>query len=510
MKVLSPELKVGLFAILVILILSFMTLQVGGLKFTEQEGYLLYANFDSIVGVERDTRIKVAGVNAGLVEEVRLLDGRARVTLRIDPEIIVHEDAVVSVQSIGLLGDKYVALYTGTEPTPVLKEGDTITRTVQPTNYDALVSNLSSMASRFADIAEAVGRVLGDEETTNAIAQSAKNIRIITDRLDDAIAVNDEKLRQLLDNLLEVTGSVQTLIDQEGPAVSETLSGLGELTTFLNREAPTALQQITAAAGDLRVLISEMRQPAIEGAKSLEKLSEQASEAMASLNRVADREEKGEGTLGKLVVDDRLYESVSNAAEGIGAELDRLKKFRTFVEFQGESLTRIGENKGYLNIRFQPAPDRYYLLGVVSDPLGYTREKETVTIVDGASTTTLERTTRRNLEFTALLSRSYHDLEFRAGLMENTFGFGTAYHLQDDRLALFADIWDFRNNEPGAEHPHLKLGAHYVLWNHLVLAAGWDNVLNEELGGLFLGGGIRFEDEDLKYILGTFSGFSGR
>ncbi len=510
MKVLSPELKVGLFAVLVILILSFMTLQVGGLKFKEKEGYVLYAFFDSIVGVERDTRVKVAGVNAGIVEEVQLQEGRARVVLRLDPGVLVHEDAVASIQSLGLLGDKYVALETGTERTPALKDGDTVVHTVQPTNYDALVANLSSMASRFADIAEAVGRVLGDEETTQAIAESAKNMRSITEHLNDAVAVNDEKLRRLLDSLTEVTASVQGLIDREGPSVSKTLTGLNELTDYLNREAPMALEQITAAAGDLRVLISEMRQPAIEGAKSLEKLSVQAGQAMESLNRMTDKVEKGEGTLGKLVTDDRLYESVTKAAEGIDAELGRIRRFRTFVDFQGESLTRIGETKGYLNIRFQPAPDRYYLIGVVSDPLGYTRKKRTVTTVDGVSTTTVQETTRENFEFTALLSRSYHDLEFRAGLMENTFGFGTAYHLFDDRLSLFADIWDFKENEPQAENPHLKVGAQYALWNHLILVAGWDNALNAHSSGLFLGGGIRLEDEDLKYMLGTFSGFSGK
>ena len=83
MKNLSPELKVGVFAIIVVLILSYMTFKVGGMPFTWNKGYRLYATFNDIKGLDDKSRIKISGVDSGTVEKIRLKDGKAELTQRI-------------------------------------------------------------------------------------------------------------------------------------------------------------------------------------------------------------------------------------------------------------------------------------------------------------------------------------------------------------------------------------------------------------------------------------------
>ena len=91
MKDTSTELKVGLFAIIVIVFLTYMTFKVGSLPLLWDEGYRLSVLFDDISGLDEQSRIKVAGVDAGIVEKITLIDGQARLTLLINPDIKVYE-----------------------------------------------------------------------------------------------------------------------------------------------------------------------------------------------------------------------------------------------------------------------------------------------------------------------------------------------------------------------------------------------------------------------------------
>jgi phospholipid/cholesterol/gamma-HCH transport system substrate-binding protein len=90
----KTELKVGIFAILVILILSYMTFKVSDLGVAWKKGYVLYVKFDNISGLDEKSRVKVAGVDAGVVSEVDLEAGKAKLSLLIEPDVTIYEDAV--------------------------------------------------------------------------------------------------------------------------------------------------------------------------------------------------------------------------------------------------------------------------------------------------------------------------------------------------------------------------------------------------------------------------------
>ena len=82
---------------------------------------------------------------------------------------------------------------------------------------------------------------------------------------------------------------------------------------------------------------------------------------------------------GKLVKDDRLYESLNKAAEGVNKSISAVDRFRTFITFQTDYLTRPKDAKGYFYITLQPKPDKYYILGIVSDPVGSVTTTTTTT-----------------------------------------------------------------------------------------------------------------------------------
>ncbi|MDA8086959.1 MAG: MlaD family protein, partial [Nitrospiraceae bacterium] len=141
----TTELKVGIFALIVIGLLSLMTFWVGGLAWLKKPGYVLYVYFNNVSGLDTKSKILVAGVDAGYIEDITLVDGMAKLKLRINRNVVLYSDAQVSISSMGLMGEKYLDIETGSKP-PVLKDGQTITHVVASVSVDDLMRKLSDLS----------------------------------------------------------------------------------------------------------------------------------------------------------------------------------------------------------------------------------------------------------------------------------------------------------------------------------------------------------------------------
>ncbi|NOZ24509.1 MAG: MCE family protein [Nitrospirae bacterium] len=498
MRRVSTELKVGVFALVVLSVLSYMTFKVSGKDWLRKEGYTVYVYFSNISGLDEKTKIKVAGVDAGVIDKVTLEGNRVRLTLRIYPEIRLYGDAVASIKTSGLLGDKYLDIRPGRGEAE-LKEGDMIRNVHEPMDIDDMIYRLASVSDSFQTLTKNINDVLGTEETKQALKETANNLARLTENLNNAITVNDKRLRETLEGINTLTASINRLVEDNRNEISATVSNLKEVTA----EAPAMVRELEAASQELKDLLKENR-------PKIAKLMEKTDRTMSSVQKVAEKIEKGEGTIGKLVTDERLYESVNKAAKGIENTISRIERFRTIISFQGEYLMRTGDGKGYFDLTLMPRPDKYYILGVVDDPLGSVTTTKTFTSINGVTTFEEEEVIERKIEFTAQFARRFKDSALRIGLKENTIGLGFDQFLMNDRMKLSADIWDFDNEEEGAGNPHLKLGMDYYLFKNLFVSAGADNLLNSRWRGVYLGGGIRFEDEDFKYLFGSLPSLSVR
>ncbi|MEW6107568.1 MAG: MlaD family protein [Nitrospirota bacterium] len=487
MRGLSTELKVGFFAILVIAVLAFMTFKVGGLEWAKRKGYTVYVYFNNIAGLDEKTRVKVAGVDAGVVESIDLSDGKARVKLSIYPDIKIYRNAMASIKSTGLLGDKFLDINVGSPDAPVLKDGETIANVRELVDIDDLARNLINVSQKFTSLAESLNDVLGTEEAKNSLSQTIVNLREITANLNQTITVNDHKLRTVLDNINSLTASISDLIENNREPLTSTIANIRDFSGTIRTSGPELVENLNKATKELKAMVEENR-PGIRG-------------AVESLDNIAKNIEKGEGSLGKLVKDDRLYESINKAAEGVNKTISAVDRFRTFITFQTEYLTKPKDAKGYFYVTLQPKPDKYYILGVVGDPVGSVTTTETIT--SPPPKTVKEEEIKKKIEFTAQFAKRFGDAAMRIGLTENTFGVGGDYFFNNDKIKISADVWDFSNDEEGSRSPHVKVGADYFLFKNLFISAGADNILNKKWSGGYVGMGLKFEDEDFKYLFGT-------
>ncbi len=488
MRGLSTELKVGLFAVLVIAILAFMTFKVGGLYWVKEEGNLYYIYFKNVAGLDEKTKIKIAGVDAGIIEKIELQKGLAKITVRVKKGVPLFNDASAAIKATGLLGDKYLEIRTGSVE-PVLKNGDTIRDVVEIVDVDDLVRKLSTVSENVSTLVSSLNEAFGTEEAKRSLKETVTNLSQITENLNETIIVNDEKLRNVLDSIKTLTASLNEIVENNKEAFTDTVGNLRDFSAELKTDGPELIANLNKATKELKEMVEENK-PAVKS-------------TVASLDRITRQIEQGEGTLGKLVKDERLYENINKAAEGVDKTFGALERFRTFITFQAEYLSEIEDGKGYFYLTLQPRPDRYYILGVVGDPLGSVKTTETITTVDGVTRRKLEEKTKQEIEFTAQYAMRYRDVALRLGLTENTFGAGADYFFHSDKGKVTVDAWDFSNDEEHSKNPHIRAGVDYFIFKKLFVAAGVDNILNSRWRGGYAGLGIRLEDEDLKYILGS-------
>lgn len=488
MKSLSTELKVGFFALIVIAILTFMTFRVGGLEWLKKDGYIVYVYFKNIAGLDEKTRVKIAGVDAGIIDRIELKEGRAKLTLRLYKDVQLFSDASASIKATGLLGDKYLDIKIGSVK-PILKDGDTIENVIEIVDIDDLARNLTAVSENINILAESLNETIGTAESKDALRQSILNLKYITANLRETIDVNDKKLRTTLDNINNLASSINELVDKNKGSVTNTVSNIEDFSVSLKKEGSQLVDNLNKAAKELRAMVEENR-PSIK-------------KATDSLDKIATKIEKGEGSLGKLIKDDRLYDSISKAAEGIDRTVSSVERFRTFLNFQTEYLTKPEEAKGYFYVTLQPKPDKYYILGVVGDPIAKVTTTKTIKTTEEGITKVKRERIEKKIEFTAQFAKRYENIALRLGLTENTFGVGGDFFFNNDKGRITADIWDFSNNEEGSKSPHIKIGADYFIFKNLFLSAGIDNILNRKWRGGYAGIGLRFEDEDIKYLFGT-------
>ncbi|MBI4653891.1 MAG: MCE family protein [Nitrospirae bacterium] len=465
MKNISAELKVGIFAIAVILILSYMTFKVGGLGIVWKKGYRLYVMFDNISGLEEKSKVKVAGVDSGTIEKVRLEKGRARLTLLMNPEVEIHKDAKASIRVAGFLGDKYLVIWSGSPKEQLLKDGDMIVNVEPAADIDALATELTSAATYISDL---------------------------TESLNDIFSAPERKsIKDTIQNLATITKTLNEILVEDRKPLRDTLVSLEDFSKSLADKGPKAIDDVSKAAKDLKEVIEENRYTLKDSMENIRSFS-------ASAQSIVQKIDKGEGTFGKLLKEDKFYDSINKVAESAGKGMDFVDRLRTFVNFRTEYLTKEQEWKGYFDITLQPQKDKYYIFGVTTDPMG--SSEITYTTVGGV--TTKEEKIKREVEVTAQFAKRFNDLAFRIGMLESTFGVGADYFLKKDNAKISLDVWDFSADEARAKKAHARLGMDYTFFKYFFVSGGIDNLLNDNRRGIYIGGGLKFEDEDLKYLFG--------
>jgi|SRR2546421_5970768 phospholipid/cholesterol/gamma-HCH transport system substrate-binding protein len=107
------EVAVGVFVILGILALGYLSVKLGRVEFFGGGGYPVIANFPSVGGLKVGSSVEIAGVEVGRVDKIRLVNDEAQVVLVINRGVKLPEDSIASIKTKGLIGEKYIRISPG-------------------------------------------------------------------------------------------------------------------------------------------------------------------------------------------------------------------------------------------------------------------------------------------------------------------------------------------------------------------------------------------------------------
>jgi len=310
--------------------------------------YRLTAYFHTVSGLVPGAPVMLSGVDVGSVEDISLqLDPtgkRVRVSLKIEKaaQDKIRADSVARIETMGLLGDKYIEITMGSYDKPILQDGKII-RTIEPLDYSALLARGQSVLFNLDDASRSLAQILGKidrgqglagamvnertefKEAIDNFAEATKSLNAVLAQVKKGrgtlgMLLYDKKTRQNVGRILSSfedvatgirkgTGTLGKLVKDE-TLYSRLANDLGESASLLR----SLLQQLSSGKGLLPKIISGK-----ESKRMLDDLSAATHDfrqASLRLKNVVQKIDSGQGTLGKLINDPSIYNDLADILRG--------------------------------------------------------------------------------------------------------------------------------------------------------------------------------------------------
>jgi phospholipid/cholesterol/gamma-HCH transport system substrate-binding protein len=271
----SLETRIGIFVALVVLAAVFILDILGGAgKLTR--GYRIQALFSNVQGLKVGDRVKMAGVDVGWVENIRLAENKVDVGMKLRRTANVKTDSTATIKFTGLMGQNYVSIEFGSPGAPRLDDNQFVNTREQP-DLNAMLAKLDNVAT-------------GVENLTKSFTGDK------------------------IDNLL-------------GPFTDFLKANRGPLTaTFANMQSIST--EIAKGKGTVGKLIYDeaLYQSALATVTNLQSAGEEAKAAIADARKVLDQVNSGQGTVGKLVKDETLYNETTASMMNLKEILQKINQ----------------------------------------------------------------------------------------------------------------------------------------------------------------------------------------
>lgn len=522
----KTPLLVGLLVIagIVAFVFTFGTLDKG---MDETEAYTVFARFDDATGLAPGSRILIAGIEVGRLGTPELDPkdpSKARVPMLIKNEVVLRQGVWDDTRKVwvngasamrrqaSLIGDYDVTITPGVDGERIPPGGD-IPNIINESGLSAVLKNLEEssrsimpqldrITQDIAAITSSLRDAIGDEQGTKAlekirddVQQTTDNVRLLTAEmrtfLQKSVYPRGDNLERILVNLERTSGELARAASGSGERFERILSRIETVTTDISRFVKEQTADPSQAKdGTVASVIAglEKNMALIEG-------------SLENIRSVTADLEQGRGTIGRLLTDDKLIGDIERVVGDIEEFTSTFSRTQVKVQFRTDYYVGRDAFKSTVDFALQPAPDKYYLLQLIDDPVGKASRRLRVTTTnDPALPPVLVEEiseTRSDFKITAQIAKRFHFMTFRYGVMESTGGLGLDVDLLNDALNFKFDMFEFGRDE----YPRLRALAQWEFINHIFISAGIDDMLNSASRDWFVGLGVRFIDDDIKGVL---------
>lgn len=453
------ELKVGLLALGTMIAIVIMSLKVT----SNQSGFGDYKSYRTIIrdasGIFPKTPIKVAGINAGRIKSIELADNNALITFEVLSRVSVPKDSKLRIKSVGFLGDKYLEIVIGKDPE--ILEGGGIIIAEEGGGIENLVKDVSEVMTDVKAVVGSVKDALAPTDREAPLKKIMRDVEVLVANTKDATKTmkeilqdNQGKIDTLVSNLEKFSKDIAMQVDKDQPQ---------------------------SAMSDVKKILA-----------NVDKMTEDLKNLVADIKA-------GKGTVGKLLVEDEIADQVQQTLSGVQKLVGKVEDIRTELAVFTGANTDYGAETD-LSLKIFPSPERFYLLGLTTSEFGPEKEKRTTTITNGVESTEIRRERDKDsYRFNIQIGRKVQNWTFRGGLIESSGGLGLDYEKVDWGSRFSMEVFDYRD-DIGI---NLRVATEIQIWNVFYGKVALEDILEEARSATF-SAGFRFNDEDLKGLIGFF------
>lgn len=255
--------------ILIAGVLWFKEFTIGG------HNYEVVVEFPQTSGLVKGDPVDVKGVRSGKVENIEFKYGQALVTISLKRSVVLRHGTVVSISNVGLMGQKVVNIWPGRIAEDPIPEG-TVLRGVYEAGIPEILGGVGNTLGTFESLAARVDSLLAglDDSRQEQILNTLSNVERATGELADLLEGNREDLNASIKSMRTATDELSAMMEGRGATFGQTLDDASGAVARLD----TTLAVLDATVGRMDKLLA--------------------------------RVENGDGTLGRLVQDQEMYDEL--------------------------------------------------------------------------------------------------------------------------------------------------------------------------------------------------------
>jgi len=283
----STELRVGVVVLLACAILIFGLIWVKGIRF-DQTRYKYSVIFPNVGSLEVGDPVSVSGVPRGKVEKIKLYQGDVLVTFNLTTDVVLKKNAQFTIMNVGLMGERFIAVKTGYSDT--LLDLSQPIRGYYDTGIPEVMGKMGEMINEIRRLTGHLEAVVGTPSSQDALIQTIKNLKEISQKANSLLDRNQERFDQTLKDLSYTSAELKKMVAENKGKLQSTVDNFSS--------ASEKLDNITTTLDSLSI----------------------------SLKNLSSKIESGEGTLGQLLNDTTLYEQIKKTAQDVDSLILDIKK----------------------------------------------------------------------------------------------------------------------------------------------------------------------------------------
>ncbi|MDR1195112.1 MAG: MlaD family protein [Endomicrobium sp.] len=363
----NNKIKLGIFVVVGLFAIVVSIVATG--NFSLGKKYKVYVLFDNASGLTKKAKVKIAGVDIGIMKGVDLYENKARLCLVIDNDIAVYQNATASIVSMGIIGTKYIEIVPGDPSLPRVQDGGTISKS----DTGSLEAAMGKIVDKISSAIDSLGANGKNGDMIDNLAESIRDLKSILGN----ISSQNAKIVSSIENINNFSYNLAEITDQNKRDIRNTIAGMKDIINKMD----LIVTKVYDGGGPLGALISD------------EEMSAELKET--------------------VTVAKETLVSARSAVAGLSETIGRASKLKFDWNYMGRYNVKDEKMRNDLGITIMPNDDKFYYVGIAN-----VADSSEVKEQD-------ERDTINTLE--ALMGFRFNKFEVYGGVMRGKAGGGIGY-----------------------------------------------------------------------------------